>query len=265
MTKYILEAITDSAETALFSFDQLTEKVPSNWNAYIAELEKDNQLIRQNFHSDGQYVMWLYVEESPPDEVMRYFTDNPEKFGDGELDFAVTNKKVSIKSGKIAFTGLEYATLSGMKHPKSETVEIPSGIYNVCIFSPVAQTIEQMEKEELRFDKKIFKVIESEFGKEKSIKYRTLKDKFGGGGCVIPIIAIVLFFIIKALNLGISVFWILFLVIATTIIYASFFSKQARQDRKLISEIDKRVYELEKEIFSPNNISIIATMQKTSD
>lgn len=97
MTLYRLPAGTDVAEMALFDVDSLPLERPEDGRA-MDELASRRHLIRLPTGGDGGYLLHLYVNETPPDCVMRYCVDDDRLSGE-----------FSSPRGRIAFGGIESA------------------------------------------------------------------------------------------------------------------------------------------------------------
>lgn len=95
MTLYRLPGGTDGAEMALFDVDSLPRERPRNEESFD-ESTKRQHLIRFPTRGDGGYLLFLYVNEAPPDSVMRYCVEDDQLSG-----------SFSSPRGRIAFGGIE--------------------------------------------------------------------------------------------------------------------------------------------------------------
>jgi hypothetical protein len=118
MTHHRLPAGTDVAEMALFDADALPKSLPPNGEG-LDELVSRNSLIRLPTDGDGGYLLHLYVDESPPEQVMRYCLTEDKLAG----QFAATG-------GHIAFGGVEstFQDFKPNRFIRSDAV-IPAGSY----------------------------------------------------------------------------------------------------------------------------------------
>ena len=97
MTHHRLPAGTDVAEMALYDVDALPLSRPPNGEG-LDELVSKGRLIRLPTDGDGGYLLHLYVDESPPEQVMQYCLAEDKLAG----QFTTTG-------GRIAFGGVESA------------------------------------------------------------------------------------------------------------------------------------------------------------
>lgn len=97
MTHHRLPAGTDVAEMALFDVDALPHSKPPDAES-LEELVAGESLVRLSTGADGGYLLHLHVDESPPEQVLRYCLAEDKLTG----HFASSH-------GRIAFGGVESA------------------------------------------------------------------------------------------------------------------------------------------------------------
>ena len=123
MPHHCLPAGTDVAEMALFDVDAVPQSQPPDAEG-LAELASQGRLVRLPTGGDGGYLLHLYVDESPPEEVMRYCQ------AEDKLAGQFTSSK-----GNIAFGGAESAFRDFKpNHYIRSDAKIPSGRYNFTAF-----------------------------------------------------------------------------------------------------------------------------------
>jgi hypothetical protein len=118
MAHHRLPAGTDVAEMALFDVDALPQSRPPNGDG-LDELVSTERLIRLPTGADGGYLLHLYVDEPPPEQVMCYCLTEDRLSG----QFTATG-------GRIAFGGVEstFQDFKPNRFIRSDAV-IPAGRY----------------------------------------------------------------------------------------------------------------------------------------
>lgn len=118
MTLHRLPAGTDVAEVAFFDIDALLRSRSPNGEG-LDVLVSRKRLIRLPTGGDGSYLLHLYVDESPPQQVMRYCLIEAKLAG----QFTATR-------GRIAFGGIEstFQDFKPNRFIRSDAV-IPAGSY----------------------------------------------------------------------------------------------------------------------------------------
>ncbi len=122
MTKLVMEAGTDVAETVLFSVDEIPDEFVSEEK--LADLEARNLAIRMRSGSDGGYLLHLFIDEEAPEQTKRYCS----------LDDTIQSE-FRAASGRIAFGGAETATRDFEPCPGMRTdKDIPPGRYDAVAY-----------------------------------------------------------------------------------------------------------------------------------
>jgi hypothetical protein len=95
MTLHRLPAGTDVAEMALFDIDAMPQSRPPDREG-LARLAAGERLVRLPTGADGGYLLHLYVDEPPPEAILRFCRVDDPLAG-----------HFSSTSGRVAFGGLE--------------------------------------------------------------------------------------------------------------------------------------------------------------
>lgn len=125
--KHILTAATDAASVLLFDPASLPDEVDGceDPGDLFPELEKQGRLVWVSTDGDGSYLLHVYVDEAPPEEVAAMLRE-PRRA-----------KSFAVPRGKLYFTGAEY----GFHRDDSKLRACPQ-MGNFCEIAPGSYELE---------------------------------------------------------------------------------------------------------------------------
>ena len=120
MAALILEGGSAGTEVALFSRDRL----PASPSKDLGGLDTDGRAMRLEIGANGVYLLHLYVDEEPPENVRSWLDE------DDTLEY-----EFASDSGAIAFGGVESVHDGFEPNPAIRSdAEIPSGRYRAVAY-----------------------------------------------------------------------------------------------------------------------------------
>lgn len=129
--KYVVEAGTDAATLVLFDPGALPEDFDTHGREQpgdvLEELTTAGRACQIDIGGDGFYLLHAYVDEPLPDRLQTYVRD------------PLTMDRLSVPTGRIFFTGAEYAFREDdaflRDHPHmGGSFEVPRGEYRLTVF-----------------------------------------------------------------------------------------------------------------------------------